>query len=338
MNHNSLSPNTPQQETRWKRYSEEHWDWIPIENWPNDIAYAVMTGTLDYTTIFRWFIYLIGNGMEPEKAKRVVSKEVGKKPEKVALVEGLYNDLEKNLNDWTYWDETSRLTLPLSETTIIKSMKSRKREYHRPQRTKGYAMAYKKPAKQKTSGYGWVDGEMKWIGQKEYEYGEQNQVVDDPDRNPFLPKARIKTVEGNLFYGTSDYALVHCIAQDAVMGAGIALNFRNKYQDMPAYVKKQKPDIGSCVMYTSKFGQVVMNLVTKKLSSELPSMSALSRSLEALKKAVIYNKIKKIAMPKIGSGIDRLNWDKVLEQIELVFWDVDIEIKIFTQKSYWNKY
>lgn len=163
-------------------------------------------------------------------------------------------------------------------------------------------------------------------------------MVNDPDRNPFLPKAEIKVVEGNVFYNTQSYALVHCVAQDAAMGAGIARDFKNKYTDMPAFVRKQKPTIGSCVMYVSKSGQVVMNLVTKAQSSGKPTLASLSRSLEALKKAVIYNKIKKLAMPKIGSGLDQLDWNKVLEQIELVFWDVDIEIKIFTPKKYWNKF
>lgn len=37
-------------------------------------------------------------------------------------------------------------------------------------------------------------------------------------------------------------------------------------------------------------------------------------------------------MPKIGCGIDRLNWKKVSEIIKEIFEDVDIEIIIYTLK------
>ena len=38
--------------------------------------------------------------------------------------------------------------------------------------------------------------------------------------------------------------------------------------------------------------------------------------------------ITKLAMPKIGSGLDRLDWEKVKEIIQDVFDDSDIEILI----------
>lgn len=280
----------------------------------------------------------MGNGLSPEEVEGIMEFELSHNQHRLDQVKGLLRDVDKKASEWTYWDETDQRTLSLADTKIIKSVNSRRRQYVKPRQPERRMMPYKKTKVSKTSGYGWVDGELQWVDQKEYEIEEQNQVVDDPDRNPFLPKAHIKTVEGNVFYGTSDYALVHCIAQDAAMGAGIARDFKNKYVDMPAFVRKQKPTIGSCVMYVSKSGQVVMNLVTKAQSSGKPTLASLSRSLEALKKAVIYNKIKRLAMPKIGSGLDQLDWNKVLEQIELVFWDVDIEIKIFTPKKYWNKF
>jgi hypothetical protein len=41
--------------------------------------------------------------------------------------------------------------------------------------------------------------------------------------------------------------------------------------------------------------------------------------------------IKKIAMPVIGCGLDRLNWDVVKYYIRQVFADTDIEILICKQ-------
>lgn len=44
------------------------------------------------------------------------------------------------------------------------------------------------------------------------------------------------------------------------------------------------------------------------------------------------NDIKKVAMPVIGCGLDRLNWNKVSEIIKKMFGDVDIEILVCKQK------
>ncbi len=41
-----------------------------------------------------------------------------------------------------------------------------------------------------------------------------------------------------------------------------------------------------------------------------------------------FNKTKYLAMPKIGCGLDKLQWSKVREIICDVFKDVDIEILV----------
>ena len=38
--------------------------------------------------------------------------------------------------------------------------------------------------------------------------------------------------------------------------------------------------------------------------------------------------IKKLVMPKIGCGLDRLSWDKVEPMIQEIFKDLDIEIVV----------
>ena len=47
-----------------------------------------------------------------------------------------------------------------------------------------------------------------------------------------------------------------------------------------------------------------------------------------MKEIVIMNNIKFIAMPKIGCGLDRLQWDKVKEIIINTFKDIDLEILV----------
>jgi len=47
-----------------------------------------------------------------------------------------------------------------------------------------------------------------------------------------------------------------------------------------------------------------------------------------MRRLIINNNIKFIAMPKIGCGLDRLQWGMVREIITEVFNDLDIEILV----------
>ena len=51
-------------------------------------------------------------------------------------------------------------------------------------------------------------------------------------------------------------------------------------------------------------------------------------SLNAMKTLALNNNVKKIAMPLIGCGLDRLKWEKVSEIIKETFSETDIEILI----------
>ena len=70
--------------------------------------------------------------------------------------------------------------------------------------------------------------------------------------NPFIRKSRIIEQKGGVFTLGMRYALVHCIAQDAMMGAGIARKFREKYPDMQRYIRSKRPKIGEIVVYEAE--------------------------------------------------------------------------------------
>ena len=58
-------------------------------------------------------------------------------------------------------------------------------------------------------------------------------------------------------------------------------------------------------------------------------MLILEKSLEELKKLCYRLKIDKLSMPRIGCGLDRLNWSLVKEMIEEVFEDSGIDITVY---------
>lgn len=54
----------------------------------------------------------------------------------------------------------------------------------------------------------------------------------------------------------------------------------------------------------------------------------MKQALEMMKRVCKANNINKVAMPRIGCGLDRLEWDKVSEIIQDVFKDTNIEILV----------
>ena len=60
-------------------------------------------------------------------------------------------------------------------------------------------------------------------------------------------------------------------------------------------------------------------------------MSSLESSLRTMRDQCLENNIHQLAMPRIGCGLDKLNWDQVSRLIQTVFADDDIQITIYKQ-------
>lgn len=135
----------------------------------------------------------------------------------------------------------------------------------------------------------------------------------------------------DLFSVPDDYYLAHCISADFKMGKGIATEFVKRF-DMKnklisQYAQYDWRHKGYCLVC-----EKVFNLITKEFYYGKPTYQTLTEALWEMRDYVDRYDIKKIAMPTISSGLDRLNWDKVSEIIKEVFEDADIEILVCKQK------
>ena len=140
----------------------------------------------------------------------------------------------------------------------------------------------------------------------------------------------------DLFSVPDDYYLAHCISADFGMGKGIVVEF-NKQFDMKHKLQTKYPDYlklwqgtdpynGDCILEGR-----VLNLITKKRYWEKPTYETMKKALLVMCTTCIQNNIKKVAMPVIGCGLDKLKWCKVSEIIKEVFEDTDIEILVCKQ-------
>ena len=135
------------------------------------------------------------------------------------------------------------------------------------------------------------------------------------------------TIESrDLFTVPQGYYLAHCISADFALGAGIAKTFDEVYNMRFKLFREY-----DCYEYKGGDALLidnVFNLVTKPKCYHKPRYEALVEALETMKDIMDANKTTKLAMPKIGCGLDRLDWNEVYEIICDVFKDMDVEILI----------
>uniref|UniRef100_A0A674N8S6 Macro domain-containing protein n=1 Tax=Takifugu rubripes TaxID=31033 RepID=A0A674N8S6_TAKRU len=139
---------------------------------------------------------------------------------------------------------------------------------------------------------------------------------------------RLNYVTGDLFSCPGDEALAHCISEDCHMGAGIALMFRKKFNGVEE-LKQQKKVTGQCAVL-KRHKRYVYYLITKKRFNNKPSYESLRQSLEDMKTHCTLNGVTRLSMPRIGCGLDRLHWDRVLVILEQVFKHSDISVTIYS--------
>ena len=128
----------------------------------------------------------------------------------------------------------------------------------------------------------------------------------------------ITEVKKNLFTVDKEYALAHCISYDLAMGKGIAVEFQKKY-NLREKIRPLLKDWPDCIFVNNVF-----NLITKQNYWKKPTYKTLVLALLKMKDIALENNIKKIAMPKIGCGLDRLQWGVVREHLDNIFFNEEI--------------
>jgi hypothetical protein len=139
-------------------------------------------------------------------------------------------------------------------------------------------------------------------------------------------------IKGNLFENTNKSTIyAHCIAQDDNYGAGIAPVFvkyfgikkRLSYELSESISKGKKGNEGFCIMIDN-----AANLITKSHTHGKPTYKSVENALSCLRDKMVILGYYKLCIPKIGCGLDRLQWGKVREIIENVFRDTNINIVV----------
>ena len=137
---------------------------------------------------------------------------------------------------------------------------------------------------------------------------------------------------------TKPYCYAHCISADLGMFGGVVTGFNERwdmknrliqdYGDQQFNFNQQEGLVLPEAVVDNGIPTFVFNLVTKPTVYTKPTYKSLHTTLVILKNYMKIIGLHKLAIPKIGCGIDGLDWEIVREDIQKVFKDTDIEILV----------
>ena len=121
--------------------------------------------------------------------------------------------------------------------------------------------------------------------------------------------------------------IVHCVSADLQVENGIAKEISNKYGGTSS-LKRHKKKVGTCLVRQNRC--TLFYLITKKHYTDAPSYIHFEQCLLSLKEKCQEYKIKTLAFPKYGAGLDKLDWNKVKLLINRILINNQIHCVIYT--------
>ena len=135
-------------------------------------------------------------------------------------------------------------------------------------------------------------------------------------------------IVGDLFSCEDKDSLGHCVSADFEMGKGIAVGFRQRFGCLPELKSLDVPIGGAAVIqWNDRF---IYYLVTKARYWDKPTYQTLKSSLKKMKSHAVTHGVSCICLPRIGCGLDKLEWNIVRSMIIEGFRDTNVVIKIYT--------
>jgi O-acetyl-ADP-ribose deacetylase (regulator of RNase III) len=150
----------------------------------------------------------------------------------------------------------------------------------------------------------------------------------------------ITFTQGNLLDASAE-ALVNTVNTVGVMGKGVALMFKDAFpENFRAYeaaCKQNEVKIGQ-VFVTERHQLIgpkwIINFPTKQHWRNPSRIEWIEQGLEDLKRVIVENKIRSIAIPPLGSGNGGLDWSDVKSRIASALGSLpDVHVTVFEPTS-----
>jgi O-acetyl-ADP-ribose deacetylase (regulator of RNase III) len=149
----------------------------------------------------------------------------------------------------------------------------------------------------------------------------------------------IRFTQGNLLEAKTE-ALVNTVNTVGVMGKGIALMFKERFVEnyrLYAAACKAGEVVTGKVHVTAvnelEGPQWIVNFPTKRHWRSPSQMAWVTEGLHDLRRFLIENQVKSVAVPALGAGNGGLKWPEVREQIIHVLSDLNVDVWVYEPSS-----
>lgn len=149
----------------------------------------------------------------------------------------------------------------------------------------------------------------------------------------------IHEVTGDILL-TKAKAIAHGIAPNEPFDSGLALALREQYpamaKDYRHYAQQTHPKPGEMWVWSGVGGVRIVNLLTQEGSFEnhgkpgAATLSNVNHALRRLRHFVEQEKVASLALPKLATGVGKLEWSEVKPLIEKTLGDLGIPIYVYT--------
>ena len=148
--------------------------------------------------------------------------------------------------------------------------------------------------------------------------------------------------QGNLLEARAE-ALVNTVNTVGVMGKGIALMFKERFAEnfrlYSAACKASQIQTGK--VFVTEVHELngprwIINFPTKQHWRAPSRMEWIVEGLQDLRRVLLANEVKSVAIPPLGSGNGGLEWADVRAQIEAALGDLDIDILVFEPTKHYQ--
>ena len=147
----------------------------------------------------------------------------------------------------------------------------------------------------------------------------QEAVGQSRPTSKHINQGQIIEVKGDLFSCPKIVSLAHCVSEDLRLGKGIAKIFRDKFGGIDEMRRQSVKTGGVAVLRRPGGNAFVFSLVTKEKFWQKPTYDSLRMSLKSMREHMRANDVQEVAMPRIGCGLDGLQWNSVRKVIDEVF-------------------
>ncbi|XP_052130289.1 uncharacterized protein LOC127751199 [Frankliniella occidentalis] len=154
----------------------------------------------------------------------------------------------------------------------------------------------------------------------------QNVVNIEPRTSVKSEVNKIRMIEKDILTAPIDITMVHCVGRDLLLSDGIAKRIKERYQLEEKL--KEIDTTGRVAVQTTGAGRKIIHLITKEKSKDKPKWNDFKKAIQELRSHCVDNEIKKIWMPKIGCGLDRLKWKEVMELLKIEFQETNVEVTV----------